>query len=143
MKTSARNQFAGTVHAVRAGAINDEIELDVAGGLRIVATVTRESRDELGLVPGAKAFALVKASSIILMTEASDVRLSARNQLAGRVARVVPGAINTEVVIDLPGGASSVAAVITNESARNLGLAPGSSATAIFKASSVIIGVAA
>ena len=142
MKTSARNQFAGTVHAVCSGAINDEIELQVIGGLRIVATITRESRDELGLAVGAKAFALVKASSIMLMTDAADVRLSARNQLAGSVARVVPGAVNTEVVIDLPGG-GSVAAVITNESAKTLGLGVGSQATAVFKASSVILGVAA
>ncbi|MDP3821410.1 MAG: TOBE domain-containing protein [Burkholderiales bacterium] len=142
MKTSARNQFAGTVHAVRGGAINDEIELSVIGGLRIVATVTRESRNHLGLELGAKAFALVKASSIVLMTGAGDVRLSARNQLAGTVTRIVPGAVNTEVVLELPGG-GSVAAVITNQSLQTLGIASGSAVTALFKASSVIIGVSA
>ncbi|MEO8805052.1 MAG: TOBE domain-containing protein [Burkholderiaceae bacterium] len=142
MKTSARNQFAGTVHAVRSGAINDEIELMVIGGLRIVATVTRESRNDLGLEPGTKAFALVKASSILLMTDPGGVRLSARNQLAGTVTRIVPGAVNTEVVLELPGG-GSVAAVITNQSVTTLGLAEGSAATALFKASSVILGVAA
>jgi molybdate transport system regulatory protein len=61
MKTSARNQFSGTVSAIKDGAINDEIELDVGGGLSVVATVTRESRSELGLGIGAKALALVKA----------------------------------------------------------------------------------
>ena len=142
MRTSARNQFAGTVHAVRSGAVNDEIELKVIGGLHIVATVTHESRTDLGLSIGAKAFALVKASSIVLMTDSADVRLSARNQLAGTVSRVVPGAVNTEVVLDLPGG-GSVAAIITNESATALGLETGSTATAVFKASSVIVGVAA
>jgi len=142
MKTSARNQFAGTVHAVRSGAINDEIELKVIGGLHIVATITRESRNDLGLEPGTKAFALVKASSILLMTDAGDVRLSARNQLAGTVTRLVPGAVNTEVVLELPGG-GSVAAVITNQSVKTLGLTEGSAATAVFKASSVILGVAA
>ena len=142
MKTSARNQFAGTVRKVRTGAVNDEIELEVIGGLRIVATVTRESSADLGLTVGSKAFALVKAASIILMTDAADVRLSARNQLAGSVARVVPGAIHTEVVLRLPGG-GNVAAVITNESTKALGLVAGSAATAVFKASSVIVGVAA
>jgi molybdate transport system regulatory protein len=142
MKTSARNQFAGTVHAVHGGAINDEIDLEVIGGLHIVATVTRESRNDLGLKVGAKAFALVKASSIVLMTQAGDVRLSARNQLAGVVTRVTPGAVNTEVVLDLPGG-GSVAAIVTNDSAKALALAKGSAATAVFKASSVILGVAA
>jgi molybdate transport system regulatory protein len=142
MKTSARNQFSGTVSVIKDGAINDEIELDVGAGLRVVATVTRESRSELGLGVGAKAFALVKASSIILMADMGDVRLSARNQFPGKVSRLVPGAVNTEVVVELGGGAL-VAAIITNESAKSLGLSVGSQATAIFKASSVIVGVAA
>jgi len=142
MKTSARNQFAGTVSAIRAGAINDEIELTVIGGQRIVATVTRESCKELGLVVGAKAFALIKASSIILMTASDDVRLSARNQLKGVVARVAEGAVNSEVVLDLPGG-GTVVAVVTQASASGLGLAVGVDVLAVFKASSVILGVAA
>jgi len=140
MKTSARNQFAGTVRAVRTGAINDEIELEVIGGLRIVATVTSESRKELGLKVGAKAFALVKASSIIVVTDGADAKLSARNQLQGKVSRVTTGSVNSEVVLVLPGG-GSVAAIITNESAEVLGLAKGTAATAVFKASSVIVGV--
>ena len=142
MKTSARNQFAGTVHAIRGGAISDEIDLEVIGGLHIIATVTRESRTELGLELDAKAFALVKAASILLMTDAGGARLSARNQLAGTVTRVLPGAVNTEVVLQLPGG-GTVAAVITNQSAAALSIAEGSAATAVFKASSVILGVAA
>jgi molybdate transport system regulatory protein len=142
MKARARNQFAGMVHAIRGGAINDEVELEVIGGLHIVATVTHESCQDLGLKPGAKAFALVKASSIVLLTDAGDVRLSARNQLTGTVTRIVPGAVNTEVVLELSGG-GSVAAIVTNESATALGLAQGAAATAIFKASSVIVGVAA
>jgi len=140
VKTSARNHFEGTVAGIREGAINDEIALAIADGVHVVATVTREGRTELGLATGAKAFGLVKASSIIVVTEASDVRLSARNQLAGQVTKVTPGAINTEVVLKVP-GSSEVVAVITNESAANLGLAVGTAATAIFKASSVVIGV--
>jgi molybdate transport system regulatory protein len=58
------------------------------------------------------------------------------------VTRIVPGAVNTEVVLELPGG-GSVAAVVTNQSVQALGLAEGSAATALFKASSVILGVAA
>jgi molybdate transport system regulatory protein len=142
MKTSARNQFFGTVSRVQPGAVNDEIEIDIAGGHRIVAIVTHESTASLGLAPGAQAFALVKASSIILMTDGDGARFSARNQLAGTVARLVPGAVNTEVVLDLTGG-GSIAAIITNESARSLELAEGRRATAMFKASSVIVGVPA
>jgi len=142
MKTSARNQFFGTVSRVQPGAVNDEIDIDIAGGHRIVATITHESTESLGLKTGAQAFALVKASSIILMTDAQGARFSARNRLEGTIARLTPGAVNTEVVLDLTGG-GSVAAIITNESARVLELAEGRTATAMFKASSVIVGVSA
>ncbi len=142
MKTSARNQFAGTVKALRVGAVNDELELTIIGGQTLVATLTRESSCELGLVVGAKAFALIKASCVLLMTEAEGVKLSARNQLRGRVARLTAGAVNSEVVLELPGG-GSVAAIVTQASAELLGLAVGSEAVAVFNASSVIVGVAA
>lgn len=143
MRTSARNQFFGTVSRVTPGAVNDEFELDVPGmGQKLVAIVTHESAQSLGLVPGAEAFALVKASSVIVVTDDQGARFSARNRLRGTVSRVQKGAVNTEVVIGLPGGAA-VAAIITNESSDALGLAPGVAASALFKASSVIVGVPA
>lgn len=140
MKTSARNQFFGSVARVVRGAVNDEVTLAIAGGQEIVAIVTRESAESLALAPGRQAYALVKSSSVIVMTAEGDVRLSARNQLAGQVARLVRGAVNAEVVIALAGG-GSVAATITNESLDALGLEEGGTATALFKASSVILGV--
>jgi molybdate transport system regulatory protein len=140
MKTSARNQFFGTVSRVQSGAVNDEIELDIAGGHKIVAIVTHESTHTLGLHIGAQAFALIKASSIILMTDAEGARFSARNFLEGDIARLTPGAVNTEVVLALAGG-GSIAAIITNASAQALELAEGKRASAMFKASSVIIAV--
>lgn len=139
MKTSARNQFSGTVVALKEGAVNDEVTLEVVGGVHIVATITRDSRESLGLAPGAEAFALVKASSVIVATELGGARLSARNQLTGTISRVVPGAVNTEVSIDLPGG-GVIAAIVTRDSGEALGLAAGGVATAVFKASSVIVG---
>jgi molybdate transport system regulatory protein len=142
MKTSARNQFFGTISSVKAGAVNDEIELDIAGGHKIVAVVTRDSTESLGLKVGAQAFALVKSSSVILLTDAEGARFSARNSLQGTVSRLVTGAVNSEVVIDLEGG-GSIAAIITNTSAEALELREGGEATAMFKASSVIIGVPA
>ena len=93
-------------------------------------------------MPGAEAFALIKASSIILVTDSAGARFSARNQLAGLVTRVQTGAVNTEVVLDLPRG-GTIAAIITNQSSSELGIELGSNVTAIFKASSVILGVPA
>jgi len=140
MRTSARNQFFGSVTRVKRGAVNDEVLLEIAGGQSIAAIVTRESCESLALAPGRQAFALIKSSSVIVMVDAGGARLSARNQLQGSVTRVMRGAVNSEVVIALPGG-GSVAATITNDSAAALGLAEGAAATALFKASSVILGV--
>ena len=142
MKTSARNHFAGQVTRVQRGSVNDEIEIEAAGGHKVVAIVTHESAEGLGLEVGTQAFALVKASSVVLVTDAEGAKFSARNRLTGKVSRLVPGAVNTEVVIDLAGG-GAVAAIITNESSKTLALAEGVAATAIFKASSVIVGAPA
>jgi molybdate transport system regulatory protein len=142
MKTSARNQYFGEVTRVKSGAVNDEIEMEIAGGQKLVAIVTHESTVGLGLREGAEAYALIKASSVILVAEGEDARFSARNRFAGEVARVQPGAVNTEVTIALAGGAS-VVAIVTNESCLALGITTGKKASALFKASSVILGVPA
>lgn len=139
MKTSARNQFSGTVAAIKHGAVNDEILLHIVGGQAIVAIITHESTEALGLREGGAAFALVKASSIILATGEGG-KLSARNQLRGTVCRVQPGAVNSEVTLALPGG-GTIAATVTRDSEQALELEMGVQATALFKASSVIIGV--
>ena len=141
MKTSARNHLDGTVSAITSGAVNDEVELTLPGGIRIVAVITRESTESLGLKKGASAFALIKASSVIVATDLQGATISARNQLAGTVSRLTPGAVNAEVVIDIDGG-GSVAAIVTQASAKDLQLAKGKKAIALFKASSVILGTA-
>ena len=68
------------------------------------------------------------------------MKISARNILKGRIKVVKPGAVNTEIVIELPGGAEIVS-IITKDSADSLGLAPGKEVYAIIKASNVMIGV--
>lgn len=141
MKSSARNQFSGTVSAIRQGAVNDEIELTLGGGQRLAAVITRESAESLELAEGSEAFALIKASSVIIAVDTDGAKTSARNCLAGTVERLVPGAVNSEVVLELAGG-ERLAAIITNASADHLGLAEGASASALFKASSVIVGTA-
>ena len=142
MKTSARNQFSGKVVDLKEGAVNDEITLEIQGGQRIVAAITRDSSDSLSLTIGAEAFALIKASSVIVVAEMGTARLSARNQLAGKVTRLQAGAVNTEVSIEL-GGGGVIAAIVTRESGDALALQVGSEVSAVFKASSVIIGTPA
>ena len=138
-RTSARNQFAGTVAAIHPGTVNDTVELALAGGQRLVASITCESTKALGLAVGSEAIALVKASSVLLGVADAGMKLSARNQLAGRVAGIERGAVNAEVAIDLDGGGVMVA-VVTNASVDALELAEGRPVLAIVKASSVILG---
>ena len=142
MKTSARNQFVGTVSSVRSGAVNDEIELRLSGGSRIVAIITRESTESLKLRTNMTAMALIKSSSVLIATDLEGAKLSARNQLPGTVSAVTPGAVNAEVTIEIDGG-GSIAAVVTQGSVKALGLAQGARAMAFFKASSVILAVIA
>jgi molybdate transport system regulatory protein len=142
IKTSARNKLFGRVASVRGGAVNDEIVLELPGGQQVVATITHESVETLELAAGVEAFALIKASSVLVGLPDPGMRLSARNQLPGVVSRVMPGAVNAEVVIELDGG-GTIAAIVTNGSVEALGLQVGVPALAVFKASSVIIGVVA
>ncbi|ORC52013.1 TOBE domain-containing protein [Paraburkholderia terricola] len=143
VKTSARNQLYGTVSAITRGTVNDEVSLALPGGQSIVAVLTHESAETLGLVEGTAAFALIKASWVVLLIEderGAPLKLSARNQLRGTAQSVKRGAVNAEVSLLLDGGAV-ITAVVTNESVDTLGLAEGKSAVAAFKASSVILGV--
>ena len=68
------------------------------------------------------------------------MKLSARNVLKGKIIQIKPGSVNTEVVIELPGGAK-VVSIITKESAENLGLKVGAQAYAVIKASNVMVAV--
>ncbi|MGR8933407.1 MAG: TOBE domain-containing protein [Gammaproteobacteria bacterium] len=140
MKASARNQFFGTIGDITIGAVNAEVQILLKGGATIVAAVSKESIESLGIRSGCEAVALVKAPQIVIATDLGGYRLSARNQLHGTVTRIHKGAVNSEVIIALTGG-ESIAATVTNESIGTLQLQEGNTATAIFKAGAVILGI--
>jgi molybdate transport system regulatory protein len=140
MKISARNQFRGKVARVTLGAVNAEVAVTLAGGEEMVAVVTNESIKSLNLIDGADVVALVKASSVLVMTEDSGLRLSARNSFKGKVTALETGPIHAAVTIGLPSGAA-VHATITHAACDALGLAEGVPATAVIKAPQVILGV--
>lgn len=141
MKTSARNQWMGKVTAVRSGAVNDEVEVTLPGGQRLAAIITRESTQALGLKTEQTVIALVKASSVLLATDLQGARISARNRIEGKVHALVPGAVNAEVTLKTEDGLE-VVAIVTQGAVAELALTPGASATALVKASDVILAVA-
>jgi len=68
------------------------------------------------------------------------MKLSARNMLKGKVTKIVTGAVNSEVTIELKGG-EEIVSIITNSSVQRLGLKEGKEAYAVVKASSVMVAV--
>jgi molybdate transport system regulatory protein len=141
MRTSARNALSGVVETVTPGAVNAEVVLRLTDGVHLTAVITGRSVADLGLAPGVEATALVKSSFVILAPAGEVGRISARNRLEGTVVAREDGAVNSEIVLDL-GGGKTLAAVVTKESAEDLGLRPGSRACALIKASHVILAVA-
>jgi molybdate transport system regulatory protein len=69
MKLSARNVFKGTVKAIDAGPVNAEVIIEIAPGLEMTSILTKKSCERLGLKPGKEAYAIIKASSVIVGTE--------------------------------------------------------------------------
>ncbi len=140
MKVSARNTFSGTVSNITKGAVNAEVTLTLKGGVPLTAVVTNGAIDNLGLVTGSEAYAIVKASSVIIGIDLHEARVSARNVFCGTIAKIIEGPVNTEVDVEI-GGGNTVSAVITHGSSTRLELKVGGHACTMFKASSVIIGV--
>jgi molybdate transport system regulatory protein len=140
MRTSARNQFQGKVEKINAGPINSEITLLINDKDRLTAMITSESVEQLELSPGSEAYALIKASFIILVHEKDQCIGSARNRLCGTIRELRQGPVNSEALIELNGG-KTLTAIITEESANGMQLEQGTPVCALIKASHVILGV--
>jgi molybdate transport system regulatory protein len=139
VRTSARNQFVGSVSGLREGPVDFEVLVRLDDRIEIAAVVTRTSAEHLELAIGKEVIVLVKSSSLLLLTDQS-LRLSARNQLWGTVSRIIDSPVNAEVTLDLGAGRSATA-VVTHDSVAALGLTLGARACAAFKVSSVILAV--
>lgn len=66
MKLSARNQFKGTIVDIQEGAVNGIVKIDIGGGNVMVSTISMNSIKELGLEVGKSAYAVVKATSVMV-----------------------------------------------------------------------------
>jgi len=69
MKLSARNVLKGRVVAITPGAVNVEVVLEIAPGVQVVSIITKTSAESLGLAVGKEAYAVVKASSVMVAVD--------------------------------------------------------------------------
>jgi molybdate transport system regulatory protein len=139
VKTSARNQFVGTIIGLKADEVDYEVILKLDDDNELAAVITRESAENLGLKIDMEIQALVKAPSVrLLAADEEDVTLPVHNCLSGVIQHIHRGKINTEVVLALSGD-KTVCTVIPNARVDRLALAEGQLAHAVFEASSVIL----
>ncbi|OLS52191.1 TOBE domain-containing protein [Rhodovulum sulfidophilum] len=138
MQTSTRNTFRCTVTRVTPGAVSTEIDMALTDGHRLTAIITERSATEMGLAEGAEVFALIKATFVMLAAGEAPAQISACNRLTGTVSAREDGPVNSEVTLDL-GEGKTITAILTRKSAEALGFGIGSTATALFKASHVIV----
>ena len=136
MAISARNQLHVVISDVKTGAVNSLITAKTRGGDVLKATVTVDSEKTLDLKAGKEAVFLFKAPNVIISKGENDLRLSAANQLKGKITAVKEGAINARTA-----GGENLSAIVTNGSVKNLALAVGDEVTAIIKATQIIVGV--
>lgn len=139
MRTSARNQFVGTVSGLREGEVSFEVRIRVDDANEVVAVITRASAENLELGIGSEVHAFVKAPSVLIITD-PQARTTARNHLWGQVTAIHEGPVSSEVTITLPSG-RNITSVVTHDSIDNLALSVGSPACAVFQATSVILAV--
>jgi molybdopterin-binding protein len=69
MKISARNVVKSKVLKVTHGAVNSEIVLEIAGGIQVVAIITRQSAETLNLAQGSDAYAVIKATNVMIAVD--------------------------------------------------------------------------
>lgn len=138
MIISARNQLKGKVESIQEGAVNAIVTLKTECGDTITSSISIEAVKELGLALGKEAIAVIKATEV--MIGIGEMKLSARNQLAGEIVKVQEGAVNAIVTLKTNGG-STISSTISVPSVKELGLTTGVKAKAIIKATSVMIAV--
>ncbi|MDA3902680.1 MAG: TOBE domain-containing protein [Desulfuromusa sp.] len=139
MRISAKNVFSGIVCEIIRDVSVAQVVLQLKSGNHITAVVSDDSIDSLGLAVGNPAYALVKASSIMIANTPGPLTISAKNLICGRITGICESVVLGEVVLDI-GAGETITATITESSVKNLALKEGNDVWAVIKATSVIIG---
>ncbi|GIH03089.1 molybdenum-binding protein [Rhizocola hellebori] len=138
MRLSIRNQLDGEVTDVIRGEVMGTVRIRLTARTEILAAITLEAIDELGLAVGSPALVLIKSTEVAVAVGPVGL-VSIRNQIPATVSGVDHGAVMTTVKLDLAGG-QELTAAITREGAEDLGLAAGDEVTALVKSTEVSVG---
>ena len=136
-RSSARNAFFGRGEDVRIGDVQASVRLQTPTGLEVLAIITNDSLEALGLARGAYALAEVKAPWVVLQ-RGEHPRSSAGNVYPGEVVRVRKGAVSAEVIVRLDAG-TEVCAVLAADTLATLELCDGAHVWVVINALSVIL----
>ena len=136
MKISARNQFKGVVTNINEGAVNAIVFIE-ANGEVISSTISLNAVKELGLKKGDAAYAIIKATEVMIATELP--KISARNKFHGVIKGIQSGSVNDIVTLETKLGV--VSSTISKNAVEELELSVGKEAYAIIKATSVMVGI--
>ena len=139
MSLSARNQLSCEIIDIKTGAVNSEITAKLSNGEILRANITVESEKNLNLKVGKKVVFIFKAPSVILSKDES-LKMSAANQLKGKVIEAKIGSVNAEIVLAI-NDHQTLTSIITKDSAMEMKIGVGDELTAIIKSSQIIIGV--
>lgn len=137
VQTSARNQFVGSIAAIADAGGMAEVQLRLEGGEELIASITPESVETMGLAAGAQVYALIKAPWVNV-TATAPRRSRSRNSFEGVITALEPGSVSTRLTLTTPSG-RALAAALADGLVRKRGLRRGDRAWASFATDSVIL----
>ena len=138
MQISARNQIGGIVESITKSKINAQIDIKLKSGNILTSVITNKATENLDLKVGDDVIAIFKSSTVLLSLD-TNLNISARNQLLGKIENINIDEINSEIIIDI-GNEDKIATVITTDSVKSLNLKIGTKINAIIKSSDIMIG---
>jgi molybdate transport system regulatory protein len=141
MRTSARNNYEGTVLSVRHGMVNDEVEVLLDGcDMRITSAVSSTSSKSMELETGKQVVVIINEKLMILVNDHGGVRFASSNNFQGTVLTIKESGVVTEVNLLLKAG-KPITAIAATEAVRDMGIKTGDTVTALIKATMVFLGV--
>ncbi|WP_018637655.1 TOBE domain-containing protein [Parafrankia elaeagni] len=135
MTLSIRNRLIGTVAEITGGAVMGTVRIDLPNGETLTSAVTMDAIKDVGVAIGSEVEVLIKATDVSLaIGETSG--LTIRNRLGGTVVALDTGGAMALARVAL-GPGTELTAAITRAAADDLGLAPGTSVTALIKSTEI------